>query len=216
MSECIYYVYVWCNKHGVPYYVGKGKNNRAWVKHYKYNPPPIERIYLCETKLTEIGALSIERRLIKWYGRRGIDEGGILVNRSEGGDGNTSPTSEETKKKISNSHSGKVIPDDVRVKISKTMKEKGITWNETAIQNSIETRKKLYPDGVMKGRKQSNYQKLRSSETHKNKKWSDESLRKLKESLGKVKKIQCIHCLNYYRPPTYSRYHGDKCKNRYV
>ena len=54
---------------GTPYYIGKGKNKRAWVKHNNVNLPN-NRFYIqiLESNLTEIGALAIERRLISRWG----------------------------------------------------------------------------------------------------------------------------------------------------
>lgn len=120
----IYYIYAYIRKSdNTPYYIGKGKNKRAWSKEHNVSVPKDKsKIVIMEKNLTEIGALALERRYIKWYGRKDIGTG-ILLNKTDGGDttiGYSPP--QEVRDKISKSLKGVKKPKGHGEKISQFRK----------------------------------------------------------------------------------------------
>jgi hypothetical protein len=94
----IYYVYAYLRTDGTPYYIGKGKDNRAFVKHK--TPQDRSRIIILQNNLTVEKAHSLETTLIFWYGRKDLGTG-ILRNLTDGGEGMSGfKHSESTKDKL--------------------------------------------------------------------------------------------------------------------
>lgn len=121
----MFYIYAYIRQNGTPYYIGKGHGNRAWSKHrYNLTPKQKERIVIMETELTELGAFALERRYIRWWGRKDIGTG-ILVNRTDGGEGQRGrKVPEYIKEYYSNLYKGRkapIISQQVRKKHGKFM-----------------------------------------------------------------------------------------------
>jgi hypothetical protein len=127
-SEYIYYVYAYLRsknstngKIGTPYYIGKGCGRRAYYKDKSEIRKPKDKkfIILMENNLSNIGALALERRYIKWYGR--IDIGtGMLRNKTDGGEGACGVIlTIEQRQKISKANKGRKNPKMSEVKRGK-------------------------------------------------------------------------------------------------
>ena len=120
----IYYVYAYLRENQTPYYIGKGKNDRAYSKEHNVHLPARDRIIILEKDLEEQAALDLETDLIKHYGRKDLGTG-ILHNRTDGGrspvlygdqNGMTGKHhTEETLDRIRNSKLGKPRRNDKRI-----------------------------------------------------------------------------------------------------
>lgn len=119
-------------KAGTPYYIGKGSGNRAYSKQHGaiYLPKNKSLITIMESNLSEIGAFALERRYIKWFGRKDLQTG-ILLNRTNGGDGT----------------SGRILSEQEKIKKSIHLKNNpmittGNYWNKGLTKETNESIRK--------------------------------------------------------------------------
>jgi hypothetical protein len=80
-----FYTYLWLREDGSPYYVGKGKGDRAWYSSAGHRPPDRSRIRI-QFWPDEATALAFEIYQIDFWGRKDLGTG-ILRNMSDGGVG---------------------------------------------------------------------------------------------------------------------------------
>jgi len=177
----IYYVYAYLRdkdsqtaKAGTPYYIGKGKHRRAFEPHDTI-PLPSDKslIVFLEKKLTNVGSLALERRMIRWYGRQDLGTG-ILRNRTDGGDGTSLPGA-------SNGMYGKTHSDEVKKMLSKLQKGK---------KASDDTRKKM--SSARTGMKRSDETKQKIGNAHRGKIMSEESRAKMKSAWNDERRAKHI------------------------
>lgn len=113
MSLRKFYVYQYELSNGLPYYIGKGSNNRINESHLPWiEIPELKYRTIVKNNLTEDEAFDLELLLIKTYGR--ISDGGILKNKkitrwvSQAG----WKHSEETKRRLSEKNLGKTRSEE--------------------------------------------------------------------------------------------------------
>ena len=102
-----YYTYAYLREDRTPYYIGKGKGNRAYRRRKKDIKPPKDksRIILLKQNLIEEEAFKHEIYMIAVFGRKDLGTG-ILHNKTNGGEGS----------------SGRIMTEKEKEHLSKVMK----------------------------------------------------------------------------------------------
>jgi hypothetical protein len=157
-----YYTYAYLRENKTPYYIGKGKKDRAFKKRRGINAlKDKSNILILKKNLTEEEAFKHEIYMIYVFGRKDLGTG-ILLNRTNGGEGVSGiipwnigkKHSYETKQKIKIKRRLQIITNESKIKMSKSRKGKSLSC-EHKIKIGISNK------GKNKGKK--------LSENHKNK-----------------------------------------------
>jgi hypothetical protein len=139
--EMYYYTYAYLREDKTPYYIGKGKGNRAYRRRKVDIKPPKDksRILILKQNLTEQEAFRHEVYMIAVFGRKDLGTG-ILHNRTDGGDGGSGAIrSGETRRKISEASKGKTFSEETKRKLSEA--NRGKTFSEEHKRKLSEVRK---------------------------------------------------------------------------
>jgi hypothetical protein len=215
--QLIFYVYAYLRIDGSPYYIGKGKGKRMFDKRHTVAVPEKQYIVVLENNLTEIGAIALERRYIRWHGRLDLNTG-ILENRTDGGEGLSGHIqSEEHKSKRKLFEKGNQIG-----KLNKGIKKSDSHIEKMRINNtgkvmSLESSEKkrlamLGKTGPNKGKKLTNEWKENMSKASKGKPKSNEHKKNLAKHLNSLPKVTCPHCGKEGRMAPMKYWHFDRCK----
>ncbi len=168
-----YYTYAYLREDGTPYYIGKGKGQRAYRPYRRKVPMPLDpsRILILKDGLTEEEAFKHERYMIHVLGLKSKGDG-LLRNFTEGGEGPSGLVhSDETRRKMSLAATGKPKSRAHRENIAAARRGK---------PRSEETKQKLREANL--GKKASPETIAKLKESHTGKKHSKETKEKIRQA----------------------------------
>lgn len=200
---------MWVRGDDSPYYVGKGKGKRAFDESRKTHPKSTARVRIVKSGLSEDAAFKLEKELISKYGRKNLGTG-ILINRTDGGDGASGHilndtqkanvrkaaqkrTTEEYCRKMSDAKIRTMTPElKLQIKKSLTGKPKAVE-HRLALRKAWETRTGFGP----------------CSSSHK------DALRVAITTYWQpIKRTTCPYCGKTIVERFYKKFHGDNCKEK--
>lgn len=113
-----FYTYAYLREDESPYYVGKGRGNRAFSTHKRIaRPKDISRIMFLREGMSEKESFEHEIEMIKTWGRKDLGAG-MLRNMSDGGEGSSgAKRSDKTKSKMSLALIGRKRAEETKAKI---------------------------------------------------------------------------------------------------
>jgi len=205
-----FYTYAYLREDKTPYYIGKGKGDRAYTKDKRQFKPPKDksRIIFLKKNLTETEAFKHEIYMIDVFGRKDLGTG-ILRNRTNGGEGTSGAIrSDEYKIKMSEAKKGntnclgRILSKETRRKMSEA--QKGKTHSEEHVKNLSRANK---------GKTRSEESRRKMSEAQKGKTHSEESRKKQSES-GKGKIFSEEHKRKLSKVNKGTKWWNDGCGNR--
>ena len=137
----MFYTYVWLRTDGTPYYVGKGKGDRAYTNesHRVHRPEQRDRIVIYPAQ-SEAEAFETEIDLIWYYGRKDLGTG-CLRNLTDGGE--NPPKSRKGRHRLSpiwNKGKTGIYSEEALQKMSKASSSRVHTFSEEHRRNLSKSR----------------------------------------------------------------------------
>jgi hypothetical protein len=163
------------------------------------SPKISSRIVILEARLSEVGALALERRYIRWYGRKDLPypdrPPGILRNKTDGGDGCSGAIrSTATREKMALAKIGNTYSKGTK----RTAEQCAAIGARSRVKHSVE--QNLNHSIAMTGRKHSIAQN------------ASKSARTKGVSKGPQRIVTCPHCGNTGGIINMRRYHFENCR----